>query len=66
MRKYEIPQNFTLSRFSLIYALQTRKKGKVSKLSPFYFVIRLESLCDSLGARTQDPILKRDVLYLLS
>ena len=22
--------------------------------------------CDSLGARTQDPILKRDVLYLLS
>ena len=30
------------------------------------FVIRLDSLCDSLGARTQDPILKRDVLYLLS
>ena len=29
-------------------------------------VIRLDSLCDSLGARTQDPILKRDVLYLLS
>ena len=24
------------------------------------------SLCDSAGARTQDPILKRDVLYLLS
>ena len=23
-------------------------------------------LGDSLGARTQDPILKRDVLYLLS
>ena len=23
-------------------------------------------LCDSAGARTQDPILKRDVLYLLS
>ena len=23
-------------------------------------------LSDSLGARTQDPILKRDVLYLLS
>ena len=22
--------------------------------------------CDSPGARTQDPILKRDVLYLLS
>ena len=22
--------------------------------------------CDSLGVRTQDPILKRDVLYLLS
>ena len=22
--------------------------------------------CDSAGARTQDPILKRDVLYLLS
>ena len=30
------------------------------------FVIYLDSLCDSLGARTQDPILKRDVLYLLS
>ena len=24
------------------------------------------SSCDSAGARTQDPILKRDVLYLLS
>ena len=24
------------------------------------------SFCDSAGARTQDPILKRDVLYLLS
>ncbi len=24
------------------------------------------SFSDSLGARTQDPILKRDVLYLLS
>ncbi len=23
-------------------------------------------LCDPAGARTQDPILKRDVLYLLS
>ena len=42
------------------------KIGKVLKLSPFYFVIRLDSQCDSLGARTQDPILKRDVLYLLS
>ena len=30
------------------------------------FVIRLDSLSDSLGARTQDPILKRDVLYQLS
>ena len=43
------------------------KIGKsLLKLSPFYFVIRLDSLCDSLGARPQDPILKRDVLYLLS
>ncbi len=24
------------------------------------------TLCDHAGARTQDPILKRDVLYLLS
>ena len=36
------------------------------QLSPILFVIRLDSLCDSLGARTQDPILKRDVLYQLS
>ena len=28
--------------------------------------IRVSSSSDSLGARTQDPILKRDVLYLLS
>ena len=26
----------------------------------------LQSFGDSAGARTQDPILKRDVLYLLS
>ena len=26
----------------------------------------LDSACDHAGARTQDPILKRDVLYLLS
>ena len=26
----------------------------------------IQRVCDSLGARTQDPILKRDVLYLLS
>ena len=28
-------------------------------------VVRL-SFCEPAGARTQDPILKRDVLYLLS
>ena len=27
---------------------------------------RVPRFSDSLGARTQDPILKRDVLYLLS
>ena len=29
-------------------------------------LIECPSFSDSLGARTQDPILKRDVLYLLS
>ena len=28
--------------------------------------LKVLSSSDSLGARTQDPILKRDVLYLLS
>ena len=27
---------------------------------------RCSPLCEPAGARTQDPILKRDVLYLLS
>ena len=30
------------------------------------FVLNLFLFSDSLGVRTQDPILKRDVLYLLS
>ena len=43
--------NFLNNKWDLIAYLQ---------LNPMHFV------CDSLGARTQDPILKRDVLYLLS
>ncbi len=39
------------------FIINTNKKKKVS--STFF-------VCDSPGARTQDPILKRDVLYLLS
>ncbi len=36
--------------------LELHKKSETSLVSP----------SDSAGARTQDPILKRDVLYLLS
>ncbi len=28
--------------------------------------MKIPLFCDSAGIRTQDPILKRDVLYLLS
>ena len=38
-------------------ALPAQKKRELSLRTLF---------CDSAGARTQDPILKRDVLYLLS
>ena len=39
-----------------------KSKAQKKERSPIEFL----SLSDSLGARTQDPILKRDVLYLLS
>ena len=42
--------------------VRIRKKRSFNRFS-----IRLLALfCDPAGARTQDPILKRDVLYLLS
>ncbi len=63
---------FNLSKRKLIdliqcifYPLSQNKKALNSfNLSAlvFFFVLK----CDSAGIRTQDPILKRDVLYLLS
>ena len=67
MLDFEIPQNFTLIPDIPCITLILSKIGKSLLNFPLsILVIRLDSLCDSLGARTQDPILKRDVLYLLS
>ena len=49
-------KNKMLENVDLSGSVYTIKKGLVSK----------QALCDSVGIRTQDPIIKSDVLYQLS
>ena len=56
--------------YELFYIIQNKNKEFLKKVfmqqkkSPIF--LSAISSCDPPGARTQDPILKRDVLYLLS
>ena len=73
------PANFpglgeALIFFSLPFLASKQEKEDTKKDLPLWISPRVEGLRffihlntgDSPGARTQDPILKRDVLYLLS
>ena len=48
--------------------LKTKKPFQINDLEWFDLMLAetVVSISDPAGARTQDPILKRDVLYLLS